>query len=255
MTALHISLLSNGKQVLMYMNYKMIKARLTGDLQLSPLFCTIISQNSLDRATSFREGSLPFTYLGFPITTNKLSEVESRALIEKITGKVRMWATGSLSFTGRAQLLNSVIFGMYNYWATIFILPQEKLVKIKELFKQPLSDLLGIAGRECKGIYGFLEIKCTNHGVPLPGPGQSHQDTLSPPGFSSINDYPLKVGWPNFSHNLEGCHAPCVTELRRPFSICFLIVAGSITTGITSQHRSLFQTPPILPSSSKHSEH
>ncbi|KAJ8419255.1 hypothetical protein Cgig2_017470 [Carnegiea gigantea] len=38
-------------------------------------------------------------------------------------------------YTRRAQLLNSVIFGMYNYWAIIFILPQEVINQINQIRK------------------------------------------------------------------------------------------------------------------------
>ncbi|KAJ8432379.1 LOW QUALITY PROTEIN: hypothetical protein Cgig2_021913 [Carnegiea gigantea] len=75
-------------------------------------------------------GNLPFKYLGVPITASKSSKLECRILMEKILGKIRLWSTKSISFTGRAQLLNSIIFGMYNYWAKIFILPHaNKLIK------------------------------------------------------------------------------------------------------------------------------
>ncbi|KAJ8429299.1 hypothetical protein Cgig2_027668 [Carnegiea gigantea] len=57
-------------------------------------------------------------YLGLLITTSKLSKIECRSLVEKIMGQMKLWSIRNLSFTSRAQLLNS---------ASIFILPQEKL--------------------------------------------------------------------------------------------------------------------------------
>ncbi|KAJ8436760.1 hypothetical protein Cgig2_030118 [Carnegiea gigantea] len=56
----------------------------------------------------FQEGSLPMRYLGVPVAASRLSKLECKALVEKIMGKIRLWATKSISFVGRAQLLNSV---------------------------------------------------------------------------------------------------------------------------------------------------
>jgi len=54
-------------------------------------------------------------YLGVPITARKLSKLECHTLVEKLTGKIKQWSTRSLSFVGRAQLINTVIFGMYGF--------------------------------------------------------------------------------------------------------------------------------------------
>jgi len=54
-------------------------------------------------------------YLGVPVIASRLSKLECRALVEKIIGKIRFWATKSISFADRAQLLNSVVFGMISY--------------------------------------------------------------------------------------------------------------------------------------------
>jgi len=77
-------------------------------------------------------------YLGVPITASRLSKQEYRALIEKILGKIRLWATKSISFISGAYLLNSIIFGMYNYWATIFILPQEVIDQMNQMYRNYL---------------------------------------------------------------------------------------------------------------------
>ncbi|KAJ8419283.1 LOW QUALITY PROTEIN: hypothetical protein Cgig2_007606 [Carnegiea gigantea] len=62
--------------------------------------------------TGYQEEALSMRYLGAPITVSKLSKMEYRSLIEKIMGKIKLWFTRNLSFAGRAQLLNSVIFGI-----------------------------------------------------------------------------------------------------------------------------------------------
>ena len=90
------------------------------------------------RAVGFQEGSLPMKYLGVPITASCLSNLEWSDLVEKITARVHMWATINLSLAGRAMLINGVIFGMFNYWVSIFLLPQKVLDKITAICRNYL---------------------------------------------------------------------------------------------------------------------
>jgi len=85
--------------------------------------------------TGYNEGCLPMRYLGVPITASKLSKLECHILVDKITGKMKQWSTKNLSFAGRAQLINTVVFGMYGFWASIFLLPQELINKVNQLYR------------------------------------------------------------------------------------------------------------------------
>jgi len=71
-------------------------------------------------------------YLGVPIIASKLSKLERHILVEKIIGKMKQRYTRNLSFAGRAQLINTVVFGMYGFWISIFILPQEVIDKLNQ---------------------------------------------------------------------------------------------------------------------------
>ena len=81
----------------------------------------------------FTEGKLPFTYLGLPITASKLSKVECMTLVEKITTKITTWASRHISYAGRLVLVNSVLFGIFNFWAQVFMLPQAVIDKVTQL--------------------------------------------------------------------------------------------------------------------------
>lgn len=59
-------------------------------------------------------------------------------MVEKIIVRVKIWALRSLSFAGRAVLINNVIFGMFNYWASIFILPAEVVERITQVCRNYL---------------------------------------------------------------------------------------------------------------------
>ena len=62
--------------------------------------------------------------------SSRLTKIECFVLIVKITTRVRQWATRTLSYAGRLTLINSILFGMVNYWAAIFLFPTEVIDKL-----------------------------------------------------------------------------------------------------------------------------
>ena len=91
--------------------------------------CSQIQKECLD-ITGFTEGHLPFRYLGLPITASRLSKGECKLLVEKITAKIRTWGSRHISYAGRVVLINSVLVGMFSFWAKFFILPQEVITQV-----------------------------------------------------------------------------------------------------------------------------
>nr|XP_009608206.1 uncharacterized protein LOC104102245 [Nicotiana tomentosiformis] len=81
----------------------------------------------------FEQGSLPFKYLGIPLSTKKIALLKWQPLIEKITTKIFSWSAKKLSYVGRVQLVQSVVFGIQAYWAQLFILPAKVLKMIETL--------------------------------------------------------------------------------------------------------------------------
>ncbi|KAJ8420145.1 hypothetical protein Cgig2_024524 [Carnegiea gigantea] len=101
------------------------------DLFMVLIGCTNQLREKCLGITKFKEDKLPLTYLEVPITASKLSKMECRALLDKITSKIKTWSSRHLSLTGRTRLINSVFFGLFNYWASIFILLQEDPGKLE----------------------------------------------------------------------------------------------------------------------------
>ncbi|XP_013633333.1 PREDICTED: uncharacterized protein LOC106339050 [Brassica oleracea var. oleracea] len=81
----------------------------------------------------FSSGSLPIRYLGLPLMSRKLKISEYAPLIAKIFARFKMWATRTLSFAGRLQLLSTVIAGTVNFWISCFILPKGCIKQIESL--------------------------------------------------------------------------------------------------------------------------
>lgn len=74
------------------------------------------TEHNITILTGFSVGSLPFRYLGIPVTRKRLSNSECTSLVEKICSHIRHWSVHYLSYAGRIQLINSILFGITNYW-------------------------------------------------------------------------------------------------------------------------------------------
>ncbi|XP_024014297.1 uncharacterized protein LOC112088233 [Eutrema salsugineum] len=64
---------------------------------------------SISQRLAFEFGSLPVWYLGIPLLTKKLQTLDYEPLIDRIRGRVSSCKAQALSFSGRLQLLSSVI--------------------------------------------------------------------------------------------------------------------------------------------------
>ncbi|XP_058741823.1 uncharacterized protein LOC131614222 [Vicia villosa] len=83
--------------------------------------------------SGFREGSLPFRYLGVPLSSKKLNIFHYLGLVDKIVCRIRHWTARFLSYAGRLQLINSVTFSMANYWLMVFPIPKAMIKKINAI--------------------------------------------------------------------------------------------------------------------------
>ena len=60
--------------------------------------CTETLIEACQHITGFSTGTLPLRYLGLPLTSSRLTKIACRALVDKITRKVQLWSSRSLSF-------------------------------------------------------------------------------------------------------------------------------------------------------------
>nr|XP_009770010.1 PREDICTED: uncharacterized protein LOC104220772 [Nicotiana sylvestris] len=75
------------------------------------------------------EGTLPFKYLGVPLSAKKISTQQCMSLVERIVDNIRSWTSKFHSYAGSLQLIKSVLFEMQTYWAQVFLIPK-KIVKM-----------------------------------------------------------------------------------------------------------------------------
>ncbi|KAI3472119.1 hypothetical protein Pfo_029607, partial [Paulownia fortunei] len=67
------------------------------------------------------EGKLPVRYFGVPLITSRLRANDCKALVDKITARVRSWTNKSLSYAGRVKLAQSVLFSIQIFWSAVSI--------------------------------------------------------------------------------------------------------------------------------------
>ena len=63
----------------------------------------------------YKMKELPFKYLGVPLSTKKMSVMQWYPLIEKIMARINSWTARKLSYAGRTQLIQTVLFGVQAY--------------------------------------------------------------------------------------------------------------------------------------------
>ncbi|XP_074277582.1 uncharacterized protein LOC141601216 [Silene latifolia] len=74
--------------------------------------------------TGLKEGQFPFRYLGLPLNPSRLTSPMYEALVLKIQTLAHSCASKFLSYAGKLQVINSIVFGLYNFWCGSLLLPK-----------------------------------------------------------------------------------------------------------------------------------
>lgn len=64
----------------------------------------------------FFVGTFPIRYLGMPLSPKKWNKYDCKQLIEKITYRVKFSYSKQLSYAGRLQIVNAVLFTIHCFW-------------------------------------------------------------------------------------------------------------------------------------------
>ncbi|KAL0874846.1 hypothetical protein Bca101_024551 [Brassica carinata] len=95
-------------------------------------------------------GSLPVKYLGLPLMPHRLRQTDYQPLIDKILARITSWKNRHLSFAGRLQLIQSVLNGIFNFWATSFPLPQGCIATLERICNAFLWSGTPISAKSAK---------------------------------------------------------------------------------------------------------
>jgi hypothetical protein len=80
--------------------------------------------------TGFSEGSFPFRYLGVPLSPHRLLASQFSPLLHKLEAAIQAWVGKHLSYAGRLELIKSVLYGMVQFWVSIFPMPCAVIMQI-----------------------------------------------------------------------------------------------------------------------------
>ena len=72
--------------------------------------CDKNMRDEILRVCNFSEGALPVRYLGVPLVSTKLKAADCDQLVERITKRIKSWTNKCLTYAGRGQLIQSVLF-------------------------------------------------------------------------------------------------------------------------------------------------
>nr|XP_009762280.1 PREDICTED: uncharacterized protein LOC104214325 [Nicotiana sylvestris] len=94
---------------------------------------TQVVKDEMQQIFGYSRGELPVKYLGVPLSTKKMSFAQWQPLIEKTVARISSWTAKKLSYAGKIQLVQSVMFGIQAYWSQLFLIPS-KFIKIIEAY-------------------------------------------------------------------------------------------------------------------------
>lgn len=79
--------------------------------------------------------SFPCTYLGLPLSVNKITHGMLLPVIHKVDKRLSGWLATFLSWGGRLTLVNSVLVGIPSYLMSFFPWPKESINKLEGLLR------------------------------------------------------------------------------------------------------------------------
>ena len=69
--------------------------------------------------------SSSFTLLGCAFISKKMTRTDFQPLLDKIAARFNSWKVKHLSFAGRFQLIQAVIYSTISFWASMLIIPSD----------------------------------------------------------------------------------------------------------------------------------
>lgn len=124
--------------------------------------------------SKFNRGTLPVNYLGLPLISGKLFTRDCQPLTSRLCSKFEAWTCRFISQAGRAQLIQSVVFGIQNNWSMYMFLPKSVIKRIQSQMARFLwsGKIVGpcffkvawevCCLRKCEGGLGFKELLSWN---------------------------------------------------------------------------------------------
>lgn len=124
------------KGILEILNRFYLASCLNLNLSKSSLFLdgnNLILSMELSQRFGLNQISLPVRYLGLPLLPNKLRPRDYQPFLNRIIARISSWTVRHLSFAGRLQLIQYVLYSLINFWAYVFPLPKGCLDSLERI--------------------------------------------------------------------------------------------------------------------------
>ncbi|XP_019248755.1 PREDICTED: uncharacterized protein LOC109228026 [Nicotiana attenuata] len=95
-----------------------VASSLQANLTMSAIYFEGVAkpeQMRILQSIGYSLGELPFKYLGIPLDTKKLTILQCQPLVGRIVSRVSSWTARKLSYAGKVQLVQTVLFGIQSY--------------------------------------------------------------------------------------------------------------------------------------------
>ncbi|KAJ0086550.1 hypothetical protein Patl1_07518 [Pistacia atlantica] len=94
---------------------------------------TLARRRMLMRTTGFVEGKFPFTYLGVPMVSGRLTSRHLEPLVEKVRRRIAGWKSKLLSQGGRLTLMKHVLTCMSTHLLAVLNVPMKVFSRLNSL--------------------------------------------------------------------------------------------------------------------------
>ena len=84
----------------------------------------------------FAKGHMPVKYLGVPLISTRLSSADCKILVDCMVARIQNWTSKVLSFVGRLQLIQAVLFSIQVFWSSVFILPKSIIQDDEQILRR-----------------------------------------------------------------------------------------------------------------------
>ncbi|XP_074283817.1 uncharacterized protein LOC141608353 [Silene latifolia] len=81
-------------------------------------------QHAILEETNFVQGEFPFRYLGVSLNEGRLNKEMFADLLNKMQKALHHWANYKVSYAGKISLINTVIFGLEQFWCSTLLIPK-----------------------------------------------------------------------------------------------------------------------------------
>jgi hypothetical protein len=112
-----------------------------------PIRCHGIDLNAILNGFAAKRACFPIKYLGLPLSTSRLKNVDFQPVVDKMAGKLNMWNGRNMTMAGRLTFVKSVLTSQTIHLLSALRVPKE----ILKIFYDKRKKFLWAGNEELTG--------------------------------------------------------------------------------------------------------